>query len=404
LSRYYDSSSSNVYDKEVSFGLFCSCIIEYDAISYTERYNDNTGELTRVANYGGTFHFTADSPLDRTTMTNTYYVERWLGYIIGRAGQVAFANDWSAPNSNGIRTRTVQEIKTNHNAKMSVQVIDPGNGGIIWTNVATNTPYQERLYPLGTGWSWDIPYIKMERGNKQYLNMGSRGTYQIVGNSLKGYQWKDLTVEYDTSVLVDNVRSIRVLKSLDGNKQHFADDGRLIQISDAYQNTIQFKYAQHAKYGKVLTSITDAIGNAINIAYDNTGITLTQGDKVIRYDKGTQQRMNPRPPFDVLKSEYLSQVTDPIGRVTQYQYQEGNAKFNLTYTNPSEENRYLLLNRIIYPTGATSSYTYQDTATTRALGSNAAEEAYRITSRVDRGNGIDYNRLDFTYNSDVGST
>ncbi|MBW7477856.1 hypothetical protein K0T92_24405, partial [Paenibacillus oenotherae] len=42
--------------------------------------------------------------------------------------------------------------------------------------------------------------------------------------------------------------------------------------------------------------------------------------------------------------------------------------------------------------------------TTRALGSNAAEEAYRITSRVDRGNGIDYNRLDFTYNSDVGST
>ncbi|MBW7475809.1 hypothetical protein K0T92_13725, partial [Paenibacillus oenotherae] len=42
LSRYYDSSSSNVYDKEVSFGLFCSCIIEYDAISYTERYNDNT--------------------------------------------------------------------------------------------------------------------------------------------------------------------------------------------------------------------------------------------------------------------------------------------------------------------------------------------------------------------------
>ncbi|CAH1217420.1 hypothetical protein PAECIP111893_04275 [Paenibacillus plantiphilus] len=403
MNRSYDSSAANVYDKELSFGLICYCVLYYDATRYTETYNTNNGVTTRSYIDDGRFMMDYNHVSDSYTMSNSYYAVRWWNYIIRRAGQVAFANNWSQPDSNGIQTRTIQEIKINHNSSLETRYLDAGNGPIIsWTDVATNKPYQEQLYPLGAGWTWDIPYIKTEFGDKKFLNMGSKGTYEMVNNTLKGYPWKDLTVLTDTTVVVE--RSNVAIKSLDGIYQHFATDGRLIQISDAYNNTIQFKYSQHAKYGKVLTSITDAINNSITIAYSETSITLTQGDKVVRYDKSTQYRGNPRPPFETLSNEYLTQVTDPLGRVTRFNYEERNAKYSTTGAVPTEPNPLLLLTQIKYPTGASTNYTYESAVTNRLLGESASEQVYRMQSRKDVGNNREFNKLDFTYLGDIGSS
>ncbi|APB71989.1 RHS repeat protein [Paenibacillus polymyxa] len=260
---------------------------------------------------------------------------------------------------------------------------------------------EDQLSPLGKGWSWNLPYVETKEG-KQYVHLGDGGSYEIEGDQLKGYDWKGLSFAPDTSVTVNGENSAYVLTSVDGTKkQYFSKDGQLLQIEDAYHNTIKFNYELNATYKrKLLSKVEDAIGNSIDIQYTATDVTLSKGNRTVVYHKHTEQGV-----------ELLDSVTDAAGRKTTYSYTLAPAKFNLSASHPERQisNPYALLTKVFHPTGASTLYTYEDQPVKRYIGSNSVNEAYRAVSRVDQityqnNRTENYNQETIHYNSDMAES
>jgi RHS repeat-associated protein len=253
---------------------------------------------------------------------------------------------------------------------------------------------EENRFPIGKGWSWDIPFIETTEQGKKFIHLFGGASYEVDGLNLKGYPWKDLTLNYDTSLLIGSERSYYVLTALDGKKQHFNSTGQLIQISDLYNNTIQFEYKDVVPYGKVLTKVSDAIGNEINISYSETEVFLTMGDRTVRYEKTKDPKGN---------KELLSQITDPSGRKTQYIYEIAHTPFDLVGNFIMADNYSALLKQVYHPTMARTDYIYE--STTRSLGIDAKETVYRVKSKDDvityaDGTEKKYNHINYTYYGD----
>ena len=256
----------------------------------------------------------------------------------------------------------------------------------------------ENRFPLGKGWSWDLSYIKV-RDNKKYITISGVGTYEISGsNTLIGYPWKDLTFSSDNTVTVNGRTSAYVLKSISGVKQYFTSDGKLIREADQYSNTIDFQYASVSQYGEVLTKVTDALQNTINITYTTTKVTMTSGDRTVVYNKGAAPG----------NKEFLGSVTDVGGRTTHYEYHLANTNYNLLGSGYADGQNYsLLLDSVYHPTGSHTDYTYSSTS--QLLGQTASGTTWHVTSREDI---VDYtnstqergNRVDFTHTGFPGST
>lgn len=267
-----------------------------------------------------------------------------------------------------------------------------------YTNYNTTSPdLAEKKFPIGKGWSWNIPYIKTESG-KRYVSLPDGSVYEVSGTTLKNYPWSDLSVTNDTSVTYGGRTSSLALKSVYGTNHYFDASGNLIQTKDSYGNTISFGYTNVSPYGVVLTSVTDAANNSINIQYSPTQVVLSLGDKTVTYAKTT-----------VNGKEMLGQVTDPMGRVTTYQYEVKAAKFNLLGSSPTYNNPYALLTGVVHPTGVKSAYTYEVNPVTRYIGSNQVNQVYRMAERKDIVTYSDlsleeFNRSSVVYSSDMGSS
>lgn len=263
-------------------------------------------------------------------------------------------------------------------------------------NSAADAGLEEKTFPIGKGWSWNLNFIEKQEG-KKYLHLANGGTYEISDKVLKGYPWKDLSMATDNSVTVNGEASTDVLISISGLKQYFNAEGRLLLVKDLYGNTIEFSYISDPVYGKVLSYVKDAIGNTISIAYSTTSVKITTGNKKVTYYK-TQKN----------GKELLSQVIDSSGRAVTYNYDIRTAKFNLIGTTPNTDNPYALLTSITHPTGAKTEYTYEGTGTTRFIGENSVNQVFRVTSRQDRilfsdGSFKVYRKKNIAYTGDVGS-
>jgi RHS repeat-associated protein len=262
----------------------------------------------------------------------------------------------------------------------------------------TTPSYQDKLFPIGKGWSWNISSIKIVN-DKKYLHLADVGTFELTNNNeIKGYQWNDLTFSENTTVQVNGETSAYLLSSVRGIKQYFNSEGKLIRIADLYGNTIDFHYSTVDQYGKVLTSIHDAIGNSIVITYSENKVTLQRGNQTVTYIKTTQNGV-----------ELLAQVWDPIGRATTYHYTLSPAQFNLVGTSPIKDNPYALLTGITHPTGAKTEYTYENNPYTRYIAENAVNQVYRVVARKDLiyysdGSTSTHNYKTIEYAGDVGSS
>ncbi|CAM3317572.1 type IV secretion protein Rhs [Paenibacillus taichungensis] len=259
----------------------------------------------------------------------------------------------------------------------------------------------DKRAPLGKGWSWKLPYIETEN-SKSYVVMTDGGRYEIAGNTLKGYDWEGITVRPDTSVKVGSDVSAQVIVSADGlSKQYFSSDGRLLKLSDSRNNDIQFFYEFNTIYqGKLLTSVKDALGNTIQIAYMPSAVTITQGDRTVTYNKQIKNGV-----------ELLDSVIDPLGRKTTYAYKLADAKFNLLGFSPERAvaNPYALLTGVQHTTGAKTVYEYENSPVRRYIGADSLNEAYRVLTRKDQivyenGKVEDYNRQTLSYTSDIGAS
>ncbi|MFB5677041.1 polymorphic toxin-type HINT domain-containing protein [Paenibacillus terreus] len=269
----------------------------------------------------------------------------------------------------------------------------------VYNNELTK-PTRDKLYPIGKGWTWKLPYIETELGT-QYIRLADGGRYEIEGNKLKGYEWEGLSFKPDTSVTVNNERSAYVLTSMDETwKQHFTADGRILQISDNYNNQVLFGYTKQANGETWLTSVQDAIGNTIRIAYSATAVVLTKGNERVVYQKHTEQNV-----------DILDAVTDAKGLKTSYGYKIAGANVNLVAYDPARglSNPYVLLTKVQHPTGAESRYEYEGSPVKRYMGEKSYNEAYRIKTRADQityTNGFvnEFNPQTMFYTGDMGST
>lgn len=283
----------------------------------------------------------------------------------------------------------------------TVEVANIPATGVEYYNT-TSKPLKEKLYPIGKGWSWKLPFIETKDG-KTIVHLAEGGSYQVEGTKLKDFEWEGPLFRNDTTITVNDEKSKSVLISTDGTQlQYFSEDGRLLRISDLYDNTIDFYYETNSIYGtKLLSKVQDAIGNVIQISYNKDQVTLTLGDRIVRYHKSLKEGI-----------ELLDSVVDPIGRKTTYDYQIKNAKFNLlsSYPERASSNPYALLTRIQHPTGAASEYNYENNPVKRYIGSDSFNEAYRISTRQETvtyttSDKRTYNQQQYFYNnSDMASS
>lgn len=262
---------------------------------------------------------------------------------------------------------------------------------------------------IGMGWSWDIPYVLGQYGSTDiYVHPVGSGTYKIVGTTLEGYPWKDLSFGLDSSAYVNRISSMYILRSIHGVNQYFDAKGRIIQISDNYDNKIQFYYSI---LDDKLAAIIDGVGNSIKIFYTANYVTVTKGDYSISYHKTNQNGV-----------DLLTQVEDSAGRITTYDYSIKDALYNMHGSTPLNSNPYALLTGVTYPTGAKSVYYYENTPYTRYLNNDIngqhhkhqdedpdnVNQVYRVVAREDQialsnGSVEVKNRKDITYTGDVGS-
>lgn len=282
-----------------------------------------------------------------------------------------------------------------------IRAYQVGNGtDVTYYNKTIPNP-KDKTYPLGKGWSWKLPSIETVN-NKKVAVLADGGRYDIIGNTLKGYDWEGITVNADTSATVNGETSALVMISADGlTKQYFSTDGRLLQISDGQKNDIQFYYENNSAYNnKLLTQVKDAIGNTIRISYSTSDVTIFQGNRTVKYNKQTKNGV-----------ELLDSVVDPLGRKTTYSYKLADAKFNLLGFSPERAvlNPYALLTSVQHNTGAKTFYEYESGPVKRYIGEDSFKEEYRVLSRRDQltyenGSTEDYNRQTLSYTSDLGAS
>jgi RHS repeat-associated protein len=264
---------------------------------------------------------------------------------------------------------------------------------VLYENSLVASKDQARA-PLGIGWTWQLPYLTFDNGT--YVHLAGGGTHKVENTYLKGHPWKDYTLVADTTVTVDGANSAYVLKSISGQKQYFDSNGRVIQISDAYNNNTLFKYKKVAPYDFLLTEVEDAIGNKLNIQYTTSEITLTSGDRKVIYRKALSNG-----------KEILTEVVDSMNRSTLYKTDIKNAKFNLLGTELLTTNSYALIRKVTYPTGSQTIYEYENNPVKRITGPNSAVESYRLAIRKERLDSSEdpakeVNKSEFIYTTDMG--
>jgi RHS repeat-associated protein len=259
---------------------------------------------------------------------------------------------------------------------------------------------QEKRFPIGLGWSWNIPFVEEKTVSgavKRFVHLGDGSAYEVEGTALKEYMWKDYTFKEDSSAILGGIPSKYVLSSVKGINHYFDAGGNLLYYSDSYGNKISFSYTDDTLYGKVLSTIKDDIGNTISITYSKEEVRVTQGSQTTIYKKRIEEG-----------KELLSQVINPLNQKTTFDYTIKQAMFNLVGTTPNTNNPYFLMTGVTHPTGAKTVYTYSDTPITRYMSSDSVNQVYKVKSRHEEITTSigpkTYNLKQFTYQGDLGSS
>ncbi|TLY13392.1 MAG: RHS repeat protein, partial [Thaumarchaeota archaeon] len=162
----------------------------------------------------------------------------------------------------------------------------------------SSSPYMYDNYTLsniGYGWSLNFPWL-----GTNYLHLLDGQAYP--------YSWVGSTFEYHGALdfkLVNNGNGYTLYTS-DGTICQFDSSKKLTSITDRTgNNVISFAYGAN----NYVSQVTDTLGRTVTFSYTNNQLTsITSGGRTWTYGYSVND---------------LVSVTDPLNRVTTYQYNTG---------------------------------------------------------------------------------
>lgn len=140
------------------------------------------------------------------------------------------------------------------------------------------------VYGLASGWKFDLPWIETititEDSKDQwsarpaYLHFGSRGTIEIETEvdhggkcypikGLAGYSYTDIRLE-DWKEEVEGIQCRYLLRDKTGMRTYFNEDGVVVLQKDAHGNKIAFSYTDKI----YLKKVTDSVGRVVDFHYE----------------------------------------------------------------------------------------------------------------------------------------
>ncbi|MCM3292507.1 wall-associated protein WapA [Paenibacillus sp. MER 180] len=297
--------------------------------------------------------------------------------------------DMVMPGSNGMNF-ALRRIYDSSLAKDDIYVNENGRN-------STQATQEEEIFHLGKGWIWDISFIKRVN-NYRYIYISGVGTYGLEDDRLVGYPLGDLVFMESNKLLQSDERaSYELLNKTTGVSQYFNHIGNLIFIEDTDGNYIQFSYKYQPDIGWVLhqikSSTRDYQGkNEMNISYNgNHTVTIQSGDRRVIYKKERVKKI--KNDYLYREQDILTEVIDPMGRSTKYDYGVWKPLFFNLVSSYSEipegseayrvnwgENEVIALGVIEHPTKAITEYGF-DGAIKRKIGDFAEERVVRYKSR-----------------------
>lgn len=208
---------------------------------------------------------------------------------------------------------------------------------------ATSVDYSYQDYPwapMGNGWMFGFPWIEVNNSEPAYIRFPSGQRYEWNGSSIDGKEYHS----GDRFTLYNHTNGNFTLYTVDGTRFDYDSDYKPTFITDLNGNRITFHYTSD-----VITTITDTVGRNVTLAYNVDGLlaNVTSGDRIIHYGYES----------GVVSGHRLMNVTDPIGRVTGYDYFKD-----------------YLINKTAYPTRGSTWYTY-------SVFSSAGYHKYRVSGQ-----------------------
>lgn len=259
-------------------------IFGYDYIDNTEYDEDSDSETMEL--------FTAPSPYitAAASATNiisepTYAMSSGFGeYISPYSGEMSLKfDDINLTGRNGMDFNIGRLYQTNQ-AILGNKYINPDT---LIENFDYSTYLQDR-YALGTGWSFAFPSVEVhgdpDGDPELYYHTGNGNVYKVnhgaTSSNLENYYATNLKFMYDPfGTSNPNLYGIRYyVQCIDGTRQYFAKDGRLLAIDDRFNNRTRFYYTARP--------VSNIVPNGLFSYPENIGLWTMSGPR-IGYDDGT---------------------------------------------------------------------------------------------------------------------
>ena len=192
---------------------------------------------------------------------------------------------------------------------------------------ATAVDYSYQDYPwapMGNGWMLGFPWIELYGNDPAFIRFPGGQRYEWNGSSITGKEYHS----GDRFTLYNHTNGNFTLYTIGGIRYDFDSDYKPRRISDLNHNEIIFHYTND-----VIVTITDTVDRNVTLTYDANGLlaNITSDSRVTSFSYEPGDSTGYR----------LVNVTDPVGRVSAYEY------FN-DY----------MINKTVYPTGGSTWYTY----------------------------------------------
>lgn len=212
-----------------------------------------------------------------------------------------------------------------------------------------------RQHKLGYGWRFNFPSyeevpVTSHRGKIGYnkvLHMGNGSSYKIQNYNLVDYELEDITLSrasgYFTFPGSEQQLQYSSMVTFKDGLRYYMGDENIVAMENRFGNRIYYHFYDNG------IAIYDTYGRTVRLTRDGNSAWWTLPDnKTIRYDVG---------------SNLLTAVYNQEQEKTEYSYYANTtASARLFFSYSGDEIKTTtchLLEKVKYPTGATTTYTYQ---------------------------------------------